>query len=255
MAESYVERTSDDPSEAEVGAGETPTRFVFGRPDCPWLCGRDARHKGGEIGSAGRSEGLKDSPESAVMAVPRCPAEIRPGLACLFDMAKAEICDLNFCRDPPKDSRDGSEAAALCDGCTDASDCAAGGPSAFCFVSCLFAPMAVGNDLRCRLPSGVRQSAKYLPFFSYIVTSGHLRLNCRVFVGRFYNPVVPIIFDHLGKLCTGHSFCSAREFWHFLCDIRAGFPIPRGMRFDLSSVETALRSSGRTSPREASRLR
>lgn len=124
VPKAYVECTSDNPAEAEIGAAETPTRFVFGRPDRPWLWGRDARHERREVRSSLCCEGLEDAAEAAGVAVPRRPAEVRPAFGCEFDLANAEIDEVGFRCDASEDAGDGAETGGLCDLSAAAADCA-----------------------------------------------------------------------------------------------------------------------------------
>ena len=148
MSESNVEGTSDNPSESEVAAGETPTSFVFGRPECPGLWPCDFWNALTEVWSSESRECLEDAAEPVCVCVPVALSSFAPRFAGEFDMPRVEIGEIDLRRDATEDFSDGAETGGLRDLSAAAADCAARGAKAFCFVSCRLAPRAVLKVLR-----------------------------------------------------------------------------------------------------------
>ena len=183
-----VEGTSDNPAQAEIAAAETPTRFVFGRPDRARFRSTDARDELAELRCSNRCKCVEHEPEPRRVVIPRDLLALSPAFDDLGDLLPAEVAERRFSRDATEPVGDWPEFGGSCNLRTVAADRADRGLCDFWIVSYRLAPMAVGRLLRCRTPSRVRQSAKYFPFFSYMVSSGHLRLELPRRCWRFSNP-------------------------------------------------------------------
>jgi len=124
VPETNVNGAREDPAQTKVGAAETPTRFVFGRPDGARVGTADPRNAGDVVWRSERCEGAEDLPELAGVVVLRSPAAVRPRREREIDVALAEVGEIDPRRDATEDVGNAAEPDGLTDLGTAAVNCA-----------------------------------------------------------------------------------------------------------------------------------